>query len=233
MENYNPVDDKDRKMADLILENHFLILVLERFGVSFGLQDMTIEEVCDNNNINISIFFTIVNLHLNLKAPPGLIVNDNDIGTIVKYLERSHQYYSSEVIPHISQQIRSLCSTNKDLSFKLIERFFDEYKDEVSKHLRYEESVVYPYALSLLEIKNQRQGFAISDYKNNHEDIETKLDDLKNLLIKYLPEKGDQKYRRNLLFQLFRFEKDLRIHTIIEENILIPQIEKAESKLMS
>ena len=70
--------------------------------------------------------------------------------------------------------------------------------------------------------------YEIKDYKNHHQDIETKLLDLKNLLIKHLPEKNDQVFRRNLLFELFRFERDLRIHTIIEESILVTAIENLE-----
>ena len=36
----------EEKIAELILDNHFLLLVLERFEINLGLQDKTINDVC-------------------------------------------------------------------------------------------------------------------------------------------------------------------------------------------
>lgn len=223
--------NKEEKMADVVLNNHFLIFVIERFGIPLGFQDKSIAEVCIENNVNIDLFFTIYNLHINHKTLPTTILNDSDVITIINYLKKSHKYYSTEAIPNISHQIKLLSDNNKGSIYTLIERFFNEYRKEVSTHLLYEESIVYPYVISLLNVKNGEKEYTISNYKNCHEDIESKLDDLKNLLIKHLPDQKDQKFRRKLLFELFRFEKDLIIHAIIEESILIPHIERIEKQL--
>ena len=223
--------NKDIKMADALLQNHFLIIILERFGISFGLEEKTIEEICMQYDINIDIFLSIANLHVNINSFKEVELTNNDIYKIVSYLKNSHEYYSKEVLPGISERIKLLCENSEDLSLILIERFFNEYISEVNKHLKNEETTVYPYALSLLKDNPKLNKYSISEYKKHHDDIETKLDDLKNLLVRHLPEKNDHKFRRNILFDLFRFEKDLVIHTIIEEQILIPQIERIENSL--
>ena len=71
-------------------------------------------------------------------------------------------------------------------------------------------------------------AYSVIKYRDRHNDIEEKLTDLKNLLIKYLPQKNDQQIRRKLLFSLFELEFDIHIHTRIEESILIPLVEKLE-----
>ena len=71
-------------------------------------------------------------------------------------------------------------------------------------------------------------SYSVTEYREHHNDIEEKLTDLKNLLIKYLPQKGDQQLRRKLLFCLFELEFDLKIHSQIEDSILIPLVEKME-----
>jgi regulator of cell morphogenesis and NO signaling len=227
------IKNKTEKIADTILKNHFLILVLERFNIGFGLQEKTIEEICEEHNVNIDLFMAISNLHQNTNILPKLNPNKTDILKVVEYLQNSHNYYTTEAIPNISQQIDTFIKNQKeeDLTFILIKRFFSEYRKEVFNHLEYEEKVVYPYIIKLVRDNKLQSGYNINDYKHHHEDIESKLEELKNLLIKHLPEKNDRKFRRTFLFELFRLERDLRIHTIIEENILVPAIEYLENKL--
>ena len=224
----NEIIDKNQRIAELILNNHFLLLVLERFEVSLGVQEKTIEKICEENSINLSLFLSICDLHLNINSNPEIRLERNDVQSVINYLYRSHEYYKEEVLPKISKQTKLISENTDDLLFVLVERFFEEYKTEVLKHLEYEEVVVYPYAKDLLNGSFSSSDYKIKDYKNHHQDIETKLYDLKNLLIKYLPDRDDQNLRRDLLFELFRFEKDLRIHTVIEEAILVPAIETFE-----
>lgn len=114
----------------------------------------------------------------------------------------------------------------------MVDKFFNDYFIEVKEHLNYENEVVFPYALDLInkniKQKNKSDSFNVLVYKEHHDDIEEKLADLKNLLIKYLPQENDQQLRRNLLFCLFELELDLNIHSQIEDLILIPLLEKIE-----
>lgn len=223
--------DINEEIAEMVLNNHFLLLVLERFGIKLGLQEKTVKDICAENNINTNVFLAICNLQKNPNKIPELTIQIEDIGVILNYLKNTHEYYIEEVLPKISEQIKLIVENNKDFTFILIERFFEEYKQEVLKHLEYEETIVYPYSMELVSGNNKTIDYKINDYKNHHQNIETKLLDLKNLLIKHLPEKNDQVFRRNLLFELFRFERDLRIHTIIEESILVKAIENLENNM--
>ena len=71
-------------------------------------------------------------------------------------------------------------------------------------------------------------NYSVTEYREHHNDIEEKLTDLNNLLIKYIPQQNDQQIRRQLLLSLFELEYDLNIHSRIEETILIPMVEKME-----
>ena len=223
------MNDINEKIAEMVLNNHFLLLVLERFGINLGLQEKTVKDICAEHNINTSVFWAIYNLHKKPNEMPELNVKIEDIRVIVNYLKNTHEYYKTEVLPKVSEQIKSITENNKDFTFILVERFFEAYKQEVLKHLEYEETKIFPYAMDLISGNKKIIDYKIKDFKNQHQEIGTKLLDLKNLLIKHLPEKNDQIFRRNLLFELFRFENDLRIHAIIEENILVTAIENLEN----
>jgi len=80
---------------------------------------------------------------------------------------------------------------------------------------------------ALLE-KRRVDGYNILCFEDNHSDIDGKLCDLKNIIIKYLPENCSAKLRYEVLSDIFRFEEDLSRHTVIENQILIPLVEKLE-----
>ena len=120
--------------------------------------------------------------------------------------------------------------SNKD--FRLIEQFFNDYFEEVLEHLKYEDEIAFPYFYRLLQNNqlNHTKSFSADKYKNHHTDIETKLTDLKSLFLKHIKIKSDLNTKRKFLNTLFGLEFDLKIHSIVEEKILIPLIEKIEVK---
>ena len=83
----------------------------------------------------------------------------------------------------------------------MIQNFFLEYKNEFQQHIFREEERVYPYVLELEDaISNNKiseslikhmSDYSITDYEEEHDNVEEKLFDLKNIIIKYLPESND------------------------------------------
>ena len=59
--------------------------------------------------------------------------------------------------------------------------------------------------------------------------MEEKLEDLKNLVMKYLPPVCDQQDTYKALFYIFSLEEDLEKHTVVEDEILVPIVNRLES----
>ena len=115
------------------------------------------------------------------------------------------------------------------MSRKLIDKFYDDYDNEVNSHFMYEESVVFPYIESLMADKCMECGkYSISQFEHNHSNINEKLNDLKNIIIKYLTEEYSSPLRFELLNDIYSVENDLRKHSLIENKLLIPLVEKLE-----
>jgi regulator of cell morphogenesis and NO signaling len=222
------------KISDIIISNPSLILMLEHLDINMEVQEKTVKQICRENNINIELFLTIANLFNGLKSSFISEYPFNDILIIINYLKNSHQYYLQEKYPEIQNYIENIYQINNHPEILMIEKFFYDYFKEVSEHLDYENKVVFPYVLELKnKLSNKKYdktkiNYSVLEYKEQHNDIEEKLTDIKNLLIKYLPIRNDQQIRRKLLFSLFELEYDLMIHTQIEDNILIPLVEKME-----
>jgi len=73
--------------------------------------------------------------------------------------------------------------------------------------------------------------YSITDYEEEHENVEEKLFDLKIIILKYLPPTTDQNLCFTILQELFILEKDLNEHARIEDTILVPKVEEMESEI--
>jgi len=224
----------EMKTSDVLISNPYLVLVLEHLGINMEVREKTVEQICNENNVSTELFLIIANLYNGFKPSPISDYSFNDIQTIIKYLKSSHEYYLDEKYPLIQKYIEMINRINDHPEILMIGKFFDKYFKEVVEHLDYEDDVVFPYVLDLndqLTRKNPEKStinYSVTEYREHHDDIEEKLTDLNNLLIKYIPQKNDRQVRRKLLLCLFELEYDLKIHSQIEETILIPMVEKME-----
>ena len=224
----------DMKTSEIILSNPYLVLMLEHFGINLGVGDKMVAQICCENEIGEELFLTVANLFNGYQPSPICHYQPNDIQTIIGYLKSCHQYYQLEKYPQILNYIQQIDKSCNPSEIVMIERFFSNYFNEVTEHLDYENRIVFPYVLNLNNILSQKMveririDYSVTDYKEHHNDIEEKLADLKSLLIKYLPQNNDQQLRRQLLFSLFELEHDLKIHSKIEDSILIPLVERME-----
>ena len=189
--------------------------------------------MCKLNNVDLDFFLLVCNTHtFSDYLPSKKQIRLLNIDSLINYLNRSHNYYINNRINDIKSKLTNLGQLCKSEHFHIINSFFEEYREEVIKHFQYEERVVFPYIVELVN-GNTKDIFHIIQYEENHSNIDDKLSDLKNILIKYLPEEYDSKEREDLLTEIFLFEEDLTKHTIIEDKILIPfvtEIEKTYEK---
>ena len=97
--------------------------------------------------------------------------------------------------------------------------------------MRYEEKTVFPYVEQLL-LGKVSENFDISTFSKHHDQVEDKLGELKNIIIKYLP--SDDLHNNQLtatLYDIYNNEEWLRQHAIVEEQIFIPTIRMLEKRL--
>lgn len=211
------------KLFDLIEENPSLLLMMQHFDLDFRVGDATITQLCAEKGISEKLFLSVANLYNGFKPKENPIQSTDDVEQIVRFLKNSHNYYREDKYPQISFYIKQLQEKHPIKELKLLEDFFNEYFAEVIEHLDYEDNVAFPYFVELIDKKEKgKELYSAKEYSEHHTDIELKLKDLKNLLLKYVTIDDDLSLRRKLLFSLYELEYDLFIHSLIEDTILIP-----------
>lgn len=216
------------KLADLLDLNPNLLGVLTRVGLRFGFGDETVEEACRKKGINPQTFLLICKVYTFAGYMPSSdALRTADLRDIVTYLHSSHADYMDNALQELAGQLDRMLEPCDERYKKVIWRFFSAYKEELSEHFRYEEEVVFPYVQSVLDHVGDK-GFTITQYEENHTNVEEKLGDLKNIIMKYLPQECDDRQVSEILFKLYLLGMDLEKHTAIENDILVPMVNRLE-----
>ena len=216
-------------MADLVLGNSKLLLMLPRFGMNLGFGDHSIAEVCAMNNVSAPFFLMICNVYCNNDYTPSPDdIASVDLKALVNYLLESHKYYLNERLPHIEEHLDHIINACNPKYGNMLRRFFEEYKNEVVDHFVYEEQNVFPYLQQIVN-QNVKTDYKIRVFHENHTNIEDKLSDLMNILVKYLPADVFPKERIEIALDINELSADLMSHALIEERILIPFVESLEA----
>ncbi len=219
-------------MSDIIDDNYHFLLLLDRLGIRLGFGDQTVEEICTKHHINIHFFILMTSVfHYKGYIPKTEQIGECPPGELLQYLQKSHAYYLNYRFPELEKQLKEMMAAWDKTSARIVETFFREYKKEVQEHLAYEEEVVFPYIKKLMN-KELISNFSIHEFEEKHDDIEAKVRDLKNILIKYIPEKNDALERNEILLQLFLLEEDLNKHLLIENKVLVPVVELMENEII-
>ena len=210
------------KMAALLNVSPALPGVLTRLGIPFGFGDETVEEVCRRQDFDPETFLLICSVHAYGVLPPKERIRKAELKDVLKYLRRSHTYYMEVAMKELTAALVNLTEPCDGKHRNIIRKFFNEYKEELLKHLEYEENTVFPQAEAALG----HGRFVPDDYGENHSHVEEKLEDLKNLLMKYMPPVCGQQDIYRTLSLIFTLQEDLAKHILVEDGILVPIVNR-------
>lgn len=220
------------KMAELIDSDYNLLLLFPRFGMELGVGDSTVAEQCVRQGVSPQLFVMMCNIYSHYDYRPSYDeVVDVDVEQLMSYLSRSHTYYIHSRIKPIEEQLRSVASHCTQQHRAILLKFFAEYEQEIIHHFGYEERIVFPYIRTLMASHKMQASYHIDTFQENHSNIDDKLSDLKNILVKHLRGIGVAAETTELLFQVFSLEEDLSRHTFIEDVVLIPLVQHLEKRI--
>ncbi|MCQ2110585.1 MAG: hemerythrin domain-containing protein [Bacteroidaceae bacterium] len=215
-------------LADLIEQNFPLINIVGRLGMDLRMGRYTVAEVCDKAGVDLETFMLICKIYTyDDFVPTDNLLDKVSVKDIVKYLHASHQYYAGTALVQLEESIENLLRPCSEKQKSAIWKFYSEYSDEVRRHFSYEEEQLFPY-LDMLCCGKENNGYSISQFEEHHSNVDEKLADLKNLIMRYLPEECDNNLCMQTISLIFHLETDLLHHTRIEDEILVAVVNRIE-----
>lgn len=216
----------DDKMRSLIADNPMLLMAMSRFGISLGFGEKTVGQICKLQQVHCPTFLAVANF-----ISHGIVNLDGvSLQSLMSYLAHAHSYFLDFCLPMIRRKlIEAIDCSGRDEVAMLILKFYDEYMVEVAKHMEYENRKVFEYVAALLESKID-DDFSIAVFASGHHRIDSKLKELKDIIIRYLPQK-ENNLLNAVLFDIINCEQDLVNHCQVEDKIFVPTVEKLERQL--
>ena len=218
-------------MSDIICDNYSLLQVMSRFDLPLGFGDHSVEEVCQSHQVDCTTFLAVANFinkgHSRSHTPTDGI----SVRSLMNYLKNAHHYFLDFQLPVIRRKLLEAidCSTDNEVTF-LILKFFDGYVQELKKHMNYEDMYVFIYVENLQKgIKDE--NYNIDMFVRNHNHIDDKLTELKNIIIKYYPDNQKAYMMNAVLFDIYNSEKDLASHNEVEDYLFVPTVLQLEKEV--
>lgn len=222
---FNP----NMKMAALIDADCHLLPILSRLGMTSSFGESTIGQVCDSYGIDAATFCLICNVYSSSVYKPTAweiaLAKPEDV---VFYLHASHDFYLDSALKVLEPRLEELLKACPAKQAAAVRQFFAEYESELRSHFRFEEEKVFPYIQKLVD-GGSPADFNIDMFKDNHSNVDEKLGDLKNIIMKSLPATCDGDLRLDILDLICHLQRDLARHTCVEEDVLIPLVRRMEN----
>ncbi len=228
MKNVKMYESQD-KMITLIKDNYSVLQALSSFGINLGFGDKTVAETCEMNGVDCHTFLAVVNFTIN-----DLAISEEDelisVPTLLHYLEASHRYYLDFQLPFIRRELEESINEQDALGHLML-KFYDEYAQEIKRHMKYEEKTLFPYVQSLIDGK-PIPDYNVEMFSKHHDSADKKLRELKLLIIKYLPSDAHLNSKLTAtLYGIYNNEDWLHQHAEVENHIFTPAIRRLEKKL--
>lgn len=218
-------------MHEVICDEPSLLQMMARFGLPLGVGDRSVRQVCESNGVDTATFLAVANYIKQDARGAADSVGAVSVECLTAYLKQAHSYFLEFQLPSIRRKLLEAldCSQPGEVPY-LILKFYDDYMGEVRKHMHYENQKVFAYVDNLLHGK-LTPGFSIAQFARTHSGIDAKLQELKNIIIKYYAPTEKAELLSNALFDIFTCERDLRVHCSVEDELFVPAVQILEEKV--
>lgn len=223
------------KLADIITANHNIILLLPRFGIPLGFGDKSVREVCTANNVPVDFMLLICNVYTFDDYLPDIeSLAATDMRPLLKYLEESHSYYTNERLPHIEVHLHHIADRIGQRYGEILKKFYADFRREITEHFREEEQDDFPKLRGLQDGTRKAESGkrkAESGKNKSHNGLVDKLNDLTQIVYKYLPGNVLPEETMEVVFDILQLSADIQKHALIEDKILSPYMKWLERRL--
>lgn len=239
---YKMMITKKTSIKDSIALNQFNESILLRYGI-YPRAELSIASAADDLVINTDFLVDVLNCYEGASVFEIEKFEQYSVPVLLEYLQKSHIFYREKKLLEIEQSVFNLM-IGRIGSFgavNLISAFYIEYKKELLNHFNLEENILFPYGIALhnayeypseyLKAVALSQQYSIAKFAKDHQESHEELDRVRDSLRLFNPDKSDESALRVLLDQFKSFETDLYLHSLIEDEVLVPKLLKLEQGL--
>jgi regulator of cell morphogenesis and NO signaling len=217
--------------------------ILQRYNFAVDKNILYSYEELKRIDIDQQFIYTLLQTFEDEKSFSEEEYNKFPLEIIIDYIHRTHRYYLTKKLFEIEQTINILVKdySNNHPLLEVLNSFFKDYSISLKSHVQAEEQELLPYIKNLIRFKNDSnqteeiiealKNYSLQKFIDNHLDTEQDLTIVRDTILNYNAPKTNQTPYRILLSQLETFERDLLVHALIEDRVLIPRAQELEQEV--
>ena len=221
---------KNLSIEEIIGLNNDVSELIQKYSLDKLEKNISVSEFSESMGVDTSFFTEVLNIFASSDYFPIEQLKEFPVSIILEYLKKTHAHYLTKRLPEIELTIKQLENQIEDIQYNLLSSFFSKFKNHLIEHIQYEEYMLFPFiehSLSNKEIPTRLKGFTLDNFVEAHNDeVEDSLLSACQDLIKNNYQSSDLLRIKVLIHYMDLFEKDLRIHGRIEDEVLIPMARK-------
>jgi regulator of cell morphogenesis and NO signaling len=235
-----------RTIKEIVTDNFQTAAVFEKYSLDFCCRGgKTIDEACAEKGIAAD---TVVSeLKQCADADPSHKKDSAEMETkaLIDHIVSKHHAYVLQMIPVIyahTQKVKKVHGAHHPEVVRIADRF-ETVAADLQQHMRKEEQVLFPYILSLEQIKQSGGELPpppfgtvknpIRMMEQEHQSAGDEMYEIRSLSAGYAPPEDACTTFKISYKELEEFEKDLHQHVHLENNILFPAAVALEQSLGS
>ncbi|PBJ10097.1 iron-sulfur cluster repair di-iron protein [Flavobacterium sp. ACN6] len=221
--------------------------VFSKYHIDFCCKGYrTIEEVCKKRDIDENILMEHIEKARTSSANQSFDFKTWPVDMIADYVTKTHHKYVEEKSPIILQYLNKLCGIHGAVHPELheIHIIFSKSIMDLTAHMKREELVLFPFIKKMRSAQSKGTSFETPAFFSIENPITTLKEDyitegerfrrIASLTNNYKPPIDSCVTYKTVFTMLEEFDKDLKKHIQIENNILFPkaiELEKTFEKV--
>lgn len=227
----------DTRVGDIATTVPASITVFERYGVDFCCGgDTPLSEALRGTGLSVGdVLAEIESAASSVQAEDRLHEDwaQSDPAALADHVEAVHHSYLRERLPSVGRKMATVLSVHGENHPELFElaRRFQRLRDDLEKHLRTEEEVVFPALRELVreEPKGSKRA-ALLDWlrglENEHDDVGDMLKAMRGITSSYQTPAGACATYGSLFQDLQALEADIHRHVHLENNVMFAAVRR-------
>ncbi|HEX5170380.1 MAG TPA: iron-sulfur cluster repair di-iron protein [Cyclobacteriaceae bacterium] len=231
----NKLGYKDTRISELVDQNYIHAYVLYYFGIRFyEYSEQTLEQVCKERSLRIDQVIQ------ELESPSHIQEEDlpllsYPLDLIIEYLKHAHFLFIKHKLPYIARLVESFKAHHT--AFTMVERdlkiVFPLFVEDFIHHIYEEEDTLFTY-IKLLERSGrgnynpsrlfyQMEKNSIHKFAMEHEAHDDEMEGIRKITNNYSLDSLAPLHIKVIYNELEDFERSLKTHARIENEILFPK----------
>lgn len=212
----------DSKLSDILFVDPAVLPLLNRFGISLGVGDLSISEGSRRAGVEPDLLLAVVNTFFNEDYFPEELFRAAAVTSLLDYLKKTDTYYGSIQLPNIERHFNRLIPTSdaQGSNLRLLSGFFMEFKKELLSRIEIDAVSLFPAVENGARLPEN----VIADFRGADEAIEDKISDLLTFFVVHLRGEYDMNLCNAVIQAIFTLRSEIRRNNRIRRIILFPAL---------